>query len=176
MIPRASAIAFCDWPERKAKHESSIPARQARERLRQRGVALDYQRSRIIAVAITLAADASIAAPVVGIAWLFGLGLKWPILACICVVVVWRLFYLCPGPYGYDISFRGRRYRRAAYDVSRDEHGIWTAINRLTGRESYGITREAAIGKLAQLEYKLWQAEGRKRLGVRGLLSRWGRR
>jgi hypothetical protein len=136
---------------------------------------LDYQRSRIIVVAITLAADASIAAPVVGIAWLFGLGLKWPILACICVVVIWRLFYLCPGPDGYDISFRGRRYRRATYDVSRDEHGIWTAINRLTGRENYGVTREAAIGALARLEYNLWQAEGRKRLGVRGLLSRWGR-
>lgn len=75
-----------------------------------------------------------------------------------------------------DISFRGRRYRRATYDVSRDEHGGWTAIDRLTGRENYGVTREAAIGALAQLEYDLWQAEGRKRLGVRGLLSRWGRR
>jgi hypothetical protein len=89
---------------------------------------------------------------------------------------IWRLFYLCPGPDGYDISFRGRRYRRATYDVSRDEHGIWTAIDRLTGRENYGVTREAAIGALARLEYDLWQAEGRKRLGVRGLLSRWGRR
>ncbi|MGP0001355.1 MAG: hypothetical protein ACLPKW_26935 [Acetobacteraceae bacterium] len=75
-----------------------------------------------------------------------------------------------------DISFRGRRYRRATYDVSRDEHGGWTAIDRLTGRENYGVTREAAIGALARLEYDLWQAEGRKRLGVRGLLSRWGRR
>jgi hypothetical protein len=89
-----------------------------------RGVALDYRRSRIIVVAITLAADASIAAPIVGIAWLFGLSLKWPILACICVVVSWRLFYLCPGPDGYDISFRGRRYRRATYDARRDEHGL----------------------------------------------------
>ena len=47
-----------------------------------------------------------------------------------------------------DISFRGRRYRRATYDVSRDEHGGWTAIDRLTGRENYGVTREAAIGRL----------------------------
>jgi hypothetical protein len=68
-------------------------------------------------------------------------------------------------------------HRHAAYDVSRSEsERIWTVRNRLTGRENYGFTRKAAIRALARLEYDLWQAEGRKRLGVRGLVSRWGRR